>query len=146
MFLGRYEHSIDDKGRLTIPVRYRELIDHGAYITKGFNQNLMVLTSDHFLAMYKLIGGMNMADEDALHLRHMVLGNAQECEVDKAGRILISPLLRKEACLDGEAVIVGMGNFFEIWSRALWAEQESRLNDVETNKKRLKTINLSIQV
>jgi MraZ protein len=69
MFLGQFEHTIDDKGRLTIPSRYRELIDGGAYITLGFDQNLMVLTAASFDDISDSIRGTSVTDEDARSLK-----------------------------------------------------------------------------
>ncbi len=145
MFLGQYEHNIDDKGRLTIPARYRELLAEGAYITRGFDRNLMVLTAPSFEQMYANINQMNIADPTARLLKRLILSSAEKLEVDKAGRILIPQYLRQAACLDGAAVVVGEGNYFEIWSQPLWAEQIAKLDDVDANSQRFAALELSVK-
>jgi MraZ protein len=77
MFLGYYEHSIDEKGRLTIPVRYRELLLDGAFITQGFDQNLVVMPSPNFEKMYAKVNTMSMTNPAARQLKRscVTLGN-----------------------------------------------------------------------
>ncbi len=143
MFLGQYQHSLDDKNRLTIPARFRELLSEGAFITQGFDRNLMVLTSSAFEQVYERLNAMNMADPAARLLRRLILGNAYQVEVDKAGRILLPQPLREFAALDGEAVIVGQGDYFEVWSLSAWQEQQQKLADAEANAQRFATLNLT---
>ena len=89
MFLGRYDHTIDEKGRLTIPVRYRELLVEGAFVTQGFDRNLMVLTPSAFDQVYAYINQISMTDPDARQLKRLIFSSAERVEVDKVGRILI---------------------------------------------------------
>ena len=124
MFLGQYVHSFDDKSRLTVPARYRELIADGAFVVQGLDRNLMVLTPAAFEIIYQRIMAMNLTDPTARLLRRVILGNASQLDVDKAGRILVPQALREFAGLDGEAVLVGQGDYFEIWSPEMWARQE----------------------
>src|SRR5512145_1330440 len=107
MFLGQYQHSLDNKGRLTIPVRYRELLAEGAYITQGFDRNLMVLTTSAFQGIAQRVNRMSVTDPEARSLRRLIYSHGEQVEVDKAGRILIPQFLREAAGLDGEAILVG---------------------------------------
>lgn len=135
MFLGQYYHTIDTKGRLTIPARYRELLEGGAFITIGLDQNLMVLTPEAFTNLAQRVNERSFTDPDARLFRRILYANVEKVEVDKAGRILIPQFLREAVGLDGEAVVVGAGNFFEIWTPTRWANQTAEIT-AEDNAKR----------
>ena len=144
MFLGQYQHNIDSKGRLTIPARFRELlVAEGAYVTQGFDKNLMVLTVPSFNQIYQRVNRMSMTDPMARLLKRLIFSGADRVDVDKVGRILIQQFLLEAASLDTEAVIVGVGDYFEIWSPTIWEEQLTQLKDVEANAQRFMTLELS---
>ncbi len=144
MFLGQFQHNLDDKGRLMIPARYRDLLAAGAYITQGFDQCLMVMTEAHFNEVYTVINGMNMADPSARMLRRLILSNAYQVEVDKVGRILVPQNLREFLGIaNGELTVAGQGEYFEVWTPAEWQKQMDNLHDVEANTQRFATLNLS---
>lgn len=143
-FLGQFYHSLDDKGRLTVPARFREiLLTEGGFIMQGFEQNLMVLPSSAFNAYAHAIQKMNIADESARLLRRMLYSSAYQVEFDKAGRILVPQVLRQFACIETEVVFAGNGDYFEIWSVEEWKLQTEKLQDSETNAHRFATLNLS---
>lgn len=144
MFLGQYHHNIDSKGRLTIPVRFRDqLATDGAFITQGFDQNLMVLTKQSFEEIYHRVNQLSMTSNMARILKRLIFANANQVDVDKAGRILIPQYLRSAAVLDGDAMVVGVGDYIEIWSPALWEEQIIQLQDAEANSQRFEALDLS---
>lgn len=144
MFLGQFEHTIDDKGRLTIPSRYRELLVGGAYLTLGFDQNLMVLTAASFENISDSIRGTSVTDEDARSLKRWIFSNATWVEVDKAGRILIPQWLRSKCQLGSAAVVVGAGDFFEIWPPESWARHQENLQDPKTAARRFAAFNIPL--
>lgn len=144
MFLGQYQHNIDNKGRLTIPARFREqLASEGAFITQGFDQNLMLLTTQSFDEIYQRVNRLSMTSEIARKLKRLIFSNANQVDVDKAGRILIPQYLRSAAVLDGEAMVVGVGDYVEIWSPILWEDQITQLQDAEANAHRFEALDLS---
>jgi len=143
MFLGQYQHSIDDKGRLMVPARFRELLEGGAYLTQGFDKCLMVMTNAYFQQVYERVNAMNLMDPVARILRRMLLANAYPVEMDKVGRILVPANLRQFAALEGNAVVTGQGGYFEVWSPAEWEKQTSEINNTEANNQRFATLNLS---
>ena len=144
MFLGQFQHNLDDKGRLMIPAPYRSLLEGGAYITQGFDKCLMVLTEAYFKQVYERIEAMNLADPTARLLRRLILSNAYPIEVDKVGRILVPQNLRTFLGLpSGELVVAGQGEYFEVWTPATWAEQMALLQDTEANNARFSTLDLS---
>ena len=145
MFLGRYNHSLDNKGRLTIPSRYREMIGDGAVVVQGFDRNLLVLSAASFERVTHEIKAESITNPQVRLLRRLVFSTAEPAEVDKAGRILIPAYLRQFAGLELEAVLVGVGDYFEIWSPVLWAEQNERLMDVEANEQRFSMFDITTQ-
>jgi len=144
MFFGHYEHTIDDKGRVTIPAKYRELLADGAYITQGFDQNLIVLTPHIFDQMYTRVNQMNIADPLARQLRRLIFSNADHIDADKLGRILIPSFLRESAQLNTAAIVVGVGSHFEIWSPNLWKKQAEMLQNADSNEQRFSVLDLTI--
>jgi MraZ protein len=145
MFLGQFQHSLDEKGRLMIPARYRELLAAGAFITQGFDKCLMVMTENYFKQVYDRINAMNLADPTIRLLRRQFLANAYAVEIDKVGRVLLPASLRQGSHLDGEAIVVGQGEYFEIWSPADWNEQLAQLQDIEATNRRFAALDLSAQ-
>ena len=143
MFLGQYHHSFDEKFRLTIPSRFREFIAEGAVVTRGFDKNLMVLSGEAFQQLYQHLNEMNITDQTSRLLRRMILGYAQELEVDKSGRILISQPLREFADLKDDTILVGLGDYFEIWAPKAWEGQETLLQDTDANSKRFSALHLA---
>ena len=143
MFLGQFQHNLDEKGRLMIPARYRELLAAGAFITQGFDRCLMVMTDTYFAQVYDRINSMNLADPTARLLRRLILSNAYSVDVDKVGRILVPGNLRQVIALDGEAIVAGQGDYFEVWNPADWNLQMDQLQDIETNNQRFATLDLS---
>ncbi len=133
MFLGQYFHSLDSKGRLTVPSKYRELLTEGAIVTKGFDPNLLVMPSRVFENLANQVNEQNYADPNARLLRRYLFSNGEPVGVDKSGRILIPQFLRQKASLDTNVVIVGVGDFFEVWSTENWIEHAALLDDTEAN-------------
>jgi MraZ protein len=145
MFLGQYEHSIDDKGRMTIPFRYRELLSEGAYITRGFDQNFMVLTAASFQRMSTRINQQSITDPNARALKRMIFAHADAVDVDKVGRILIPQYLRDDALLKDSAMVIGVSDHFEIWAPALWVKQLELLDNPEVNSARYSYLDLTTE-
>jgi MraZ protein len=143
MFLGRYDHTIDEKGRITIPARFRELLDEGAFITQGFEQNLMVLSSSSFKLISDRVNQMSMTNPLARDLRRLIFSNADRVDVDRAGRMLIPAFLRETVQLGTSVTVVGVGDYFEVWPTDLWAVQNEHLKDSETNAQRFAALDLS---
>ncbi len=144
MFLGQFQHNLDDKGRLMIPARYRELLAAGAYITQGFDRCLMVMTDLHFRQVYDRINSMNPTDTSTRLLRRLILSNAYPVEVDKVGRILVPHNLREFLGIaNGELIVAGQGDYFEVWTPAEWQLQMDNLQDVEANEQRFAALDLS---
>jgi MraZ protein len=133
MFLGQHQSSFEADNRLAVPARFRDLLAQGAYITQGFDRNLLVLSADAFQAIYARFTALNIADPLARLLLRMILGSATELEIDASGHMLVPSKLREFAGLEADAVLVGQGEYIEVWTPGAWQQQELRLQDVEAN-------------
>ena len=129
MFLGEYEHSLDDKGRLAIPARFREELGEIVFITRGFDRCLMGFTRTKWELLSSQVSALPLGQDDARKLRRQLFSNAAELQPDRQGRILIPPTLRAYAGLDEQAVIAGLNTYFEIWSLERWQEALNALED-----------------
>ena len=145
MFLGQFQHNLDEKGRLMIPAAFRQTLEGGAYVTQGFDRCLMVMTEAYFGQVYERINAMNLADPAARMLRRLILSTAYPVELDKVGRILVPQGLRQFMNFDGEAIVAGQGEYFEVWTPTEWNAQMSAIQDTEANNQRFATLNLSSQ-
>ncbi len=145
MFLSHHQHSIDEKGRMTIPASYREQLQDGAYITQGFDQNLIVLPRTSFDKVSTRINQMSLTDPAARQLRRLIFSHAEKIEFDRAGRILIPLFLRESALLTNAAEVAGAGTYFEIWSPELWAKQDAEYQNPEFNTQRYAALDLTTE-
>ena len=130
MFLGRYTHSLDSKGRVAIPARFRDTFGTDGVITRGIDRCLSLYPLDAWQPLAEKVSALSISDPDARAFRRMVFAEAANVDFDRQGRILIPPDLRRYAALDAEVVIVGMHTYVELWSPALW-EAQSQVLDQE---------------
>lgn len=144
MFLGQYSHSLDEKGRMTIPARFRESFADGVYITQGFDQNLKLLTDPAFETMAEKINHLSETNPKIRKLRRLYFASAGRVELDRLGRVLIPQFLRNFAGLEKEAVIVGVGEAIEIWSPEAWQDQLDELSDAQVNAEQFAELDLSL--
>lgn len=120
MFIGEYHISIDDKGRVSVPVKYREALKSGAVVTRGLDASLFVMTRDAWDSLSQKLADLPLGAKEARAFTRFMLAGAMELELDKAGRFLIPEYLRNFAGLKKNAVIVGVQNRLEIWDAAAW--------------------------
>lgn len=121
MFLGEFTHTIDDKGRLTIPAKFRGQLAAGLVVTRGFDQNLMLFPMDGWQELATRIATRPMSDEDMRTFRRRLFSGAIDLEPDRQGRILLPQYLRDFAAINNEVVIAGNYDYVELWSTKNWA-------------------------
>ncbi len=130
MFRGRYEHRMTDKGRVSIPSRFREVLKQ-----KYRDETLIVTNFDRCLAAYPVKEWMEIERKvshlpqfkpEVITFLRYLMGGAVECPIDGQGRILIPPSLRTHARLQREVVMLGMLTRFEIWSKEVWEKEEAQ--------------------
>ncbi len=122
MFLGEYRHGIDAKGRLFLPARYRSFFAGGAVLTKGIEPCLCLFTLPEWRRVAERISQLPLTAPEAREWRRFFFGGAFDVVPDEQGRILIPASLRAYAGLEGQAVIVGVHTYLEIWSPSAWQE------------------------
>ena len=128
-FRGIYEHSLDSKDRLTVPSRFRAALSDGVVLSKGFDPCVLLHTpegyddlSTRFLTPHSPFG------REARSMRRRFHGGSFDEKLDSAGRVRVPKSLLEHARLDGACVVVGNGEYLEIWNAAAWAEQEEELD------------------
>ena len=121
MFRGRYEHTIDGKGRTSVPSRFREVMTAGGdsklVLTTGLDTCLVAYPMAEWLAFEKRLSELPQFDADVVTLKRIYVSGAVECEIDKVGRLLIPAALRKHARLRRDALWAGMGAYIELWAK-----------------------------
>lgn len=145
MFFGEFYHTLDEKGRLTIPADYRRLLagEDGAMLMRGLEKNLILISSESFLKLNQSMSQLSITDPSARLLRRVFFSGAAKVMFDKIGRILVPQYLRSFAVIENEAVIAGVGNYVEIWSPEFWADQQAQFNDPSVTASRFIAFNLT---
>jgi MraZ protein len=122
MFFGEYEHTIDDKNRLTLPARFRDALAGGVVLTRGLDECLDVYARAAFDAMVEArLSPLDPFSKEARDLKRFFFSAASDAELDKQGRVLVPPALHRHAKLGREIVVAGVHDHLEIWDRGAWA-------------------------
>jgi MraZ protein len=122
VFLGEYEHSIDDKGRLAIPARFREQLSEGIVITRGFDPCLIGFPRPYWERLAQRVSSLPFGQAGARDIQRRLFAGAADVSVDRQGRILIPQNLREFAGLGEAVVIAGLNEYFEVWSGDRWRD------------------------
>ena len=122
MFLGEFQHSLDIKGRVILPARYREQLAEGAYVTKGRGGCLSVFTAEDFEVVASEVREQSKQGATQLNAARAFFSGAQEVRPDKQGRVALPQNLRDYAGLTREVVVAGVFSRIEIWDRDRWLE------------------------
>ena len=117
MFMGEYNHTVDTKGRLIIPSKFREQLGEEFIVTKGLDGCLFVFPQDEWQAFEEKLRTLPLTQKGARQFTRFFVAGATPCELDKQGRILLPATLREFAGLDKDVVLAGMLNRIEIWSK-----------------------------
>ncbi len=127
MFLGEFVHVLDNKGRLTIPAKFRAELDTTLVVTRGLDRCLAVYPIDEWNQLAQRASDLPMTNRQARALRRLLFANASDVSPDGQGRILIPPNLRTYADLDGEVVVVGIDRYIELWNPEDWEGERDHL-------------------
>ena len=130
MFKGEYDHTIDAKGRIILPAKFREELGGEFVVTKGLDQCLFVYPQDEWKRIEDNFREKSMTSKDARKFMRFFFAGAADCEVDKQGRILLPAKLREYAGLEKDIVSVGVLSRVEIWSKERW-ESDSDYDDMD---------------
>ena len=141
--MGEYNHTIDSKGRLIIPSKFRETLGDEFVVTKGLDGCLFVYDNNEWSAFEEKLKSLPLTNKDARQFVRFFLAGATLAEVDKQGRILVPANLREFAGLEKEVVLVGVASRVEIWSKARW-EDTASYDDVEEIAEHMAELGLGI--
>ena len=124
-FIGEYKHSLDEKGRVALPAKFRQRLK-GAIITRGLDRCLFVFNQDEWLVLAKKLTALPLAQGNSRAFVRLMLAGAMEAPLDSQGRILIPEYLRKYADLKRTAVVAGLFNRIEIWDEKNWEQYKAK--------------------
>jgi len=127
MFLGQYERSLDDKGRLAIPPELRAALGPGAVLTRSFDNCLCIYPAAKWEALARAVDDLPQVRYEARLLARSLFGGAVPCEFDRQGRVVVPAFLREHAGLNGDAVIIGVYSRVEIWSKEAWTGERQKI-------------------
>ncbi len=130
MFMGEYNHTIDAKGRLIIPSKFRETLGDAFVVTKGLDGCLFVYDNEEWTVFEQKLKALPITNKDARQFVRFFLAGAAEVEVDKQGRILIPNVLRDFAKLSKDVVLIGVASRIEIWDKERFG-QEATYEDMD---------------
>jgi len=128
MFIGQYEHSVDAKGRLAVPAKFRKALSTGAVITKGLDGCLFVFAREKWQRMAESIGKLPVSKSSARLYARLILASAAEAEFDNQGRVILPAYLREYAKLTKLAIVTGLYDRVEIWSKANWKKISEKVD------------------
>jgi MraZ protein len=126
MFIGEYNHSIDEKGRLAMPVKFRAEMAGGAVVTKGLDNCLSVYTEKEWEVLAEKLANLPLTQAASRAFARLMLAGATQVTIDKQGRINVPGYLHEFAGLSGTVVIAGLFTRVEIWSQKNWQEYKSK--------------------
>ena len=135
MLIGEYEHSLDVKGRIIMPSKFREDIGDKFIVTKGLDGCLFAFSKEEWKKFEEKLSTLPISNKDARTFTRFFFAGAIDCELDKQGRFLISSNLREFAGFVKDVVIVGMNSRIEIWSKEKWNECNDNLSADEIAEK-----------
>ena len=145
MFMGEYNHTIDAKGRLIVPVKFREILGDNFIVTKGLDGCLFVYPNDEWTRFEEKLKSLPLTNKNARQFTRFFLAGAAACEVDKQGRILLPQVLREFASLEKDVVLVGVASRIEIWSRERWDESMNTYDgDMDEVAEHMESLGFSI--
>ncbi|EFM12810.1 MraZ protein [Paenibacillus curdlanolyticus YK9] len=134
MFMGEHQHSIDDKGRLIIPSKFRESLGDTFIVTRGLDNCLFVYPRNEWSVLEQKLKALPLMKSDARAITRFFFSGATECELDKQGRVNLPKHLCEYAKLDKECVVLGVSSRVEIWSKETWAgyyeQSEEAFNEI----------------
>jgi MraZ protein len=129
VFTGEYRHSVDDKGRIAVPSKFRAQLDGGAVVSRWLDACLAIHTRAGWDALADKVATLPITDQGARLFQRFIFAGAVETALDGQGRVLVPAYLREMAGLDGESVVVGSRDHAEIWAPARWDDYRRSLED-----------------
>ena len=127
MFIGEYQHSLDSKGRLAVPAKFRNDLKDGLVVTRGLDGCLFVYTADTWSELAKKLATMSFTQKDKRAFNRSMFSGAMDFKLDAQGRIVLPEVLRNFAELDKEVVVIGVYDRLELWDKKTWEVYRSNM-------------------
>jgi MraZ protein len=143
LFLGHHLTQLKKSNHLPIPSNWKKMISSGVYLTQGFDQNILILLPNTFQEIYERITALNITDPLARLLLRMFLSTTSYVESIENETISLPQNLLEYANLESNVVVVGQGEYVEVWSSDLWQEQQSEIQDSHANALRFSAFTIS---
>ncbi len=131
MFTGEYRHSVDEKGRIAVPSKFRAQLEGGAFVSRWIDACLAIFPKGEWDALAAKVAALPLADASSRTFQRFIFAGAFEIDLDRQGRVVLPASLRSFAALEGEAVIVGSRDHAEIWAPARWDDYRRELESPE---------------
>jgi MraZ protein len=132
VFTGEYRHSVDEKGRVAVPSKFRAQLDGGAVVSRWIDGCLAIHTLAGWASLADRIAALPVTDASARLFGRSIFAGATDVELDRQGRVLLPAYLREGLGLGGEALVIGARDHAEIWAPATWADYRRAMDDPET--------------
>ena len=133
MFIGEYKHSIDEKGRLAIPSKFRHDLATGAVVTRGLDTSLFLFPKEEWGKLAQKLASLPLGQSNSRAFARLMLAGAMDVELDKQGRVVLPEYLRQYAHLQKTTIIAGLYNRLEIWDEEKWEMYKKKVeNDADT--------------
>lgn len=126
MFIGEFAHTLDDKGRISVPKKFRSALEDGLVVTRGLDNCLFVYTKDEWQKLAEKLASLPFAQANTRAFARLMLAGAMDVEVDKVGRVMIPEYLRTFAKLGKDVVIAGLYNRLELWDKETWSAYKEK--------------------
>ena len=129
MFIGEYKHSIDDKGRLTLPMKFRLDLSKGAVVTRGLDTSLFLFPKEEWDKLAEKLASLPLGQSNSRAFARLMLAGAMDVEVDKQGRVMLPEYLRSYADLKKSVVVAGLYTRLEIWDEQSWETYKHKMEE-----------------
>lgn len=126
MLLGEYKHNVDEKGRMAVPAKFRDQLESGAIITRGFDRCLFIFSGSEWQKVLQKLVSLSFAQSSSRAFSRLMLSGASDVKLDAQGRVLIPESLREYAGLSKQAVVIGMYSRIEVWDTNEWKTYKTK--------------------
>ena len=125
MFIGEYQHNIDEKGRLAVPVKFRRELSKGAVVTKGLDDCLFLYSLKEWKVIADKLSKLPISQANTRAFARLMLAGAMDVQIDRQGRIVLPDYLRKYAALNKKVIVSGLYSRLEIWDEKKWKKYKN---------------------
>lgn len=133
MFIGEYQHNVDEKGRLAVPVKFRDDLAKGAVVTRGLDNCLFLYTQEEWEKLAIKLASLSFAQANSRAFSRLMLSGAMDVKIDKQGRVVLPDYLRKYAGINKKVVVAGLYSRLEIWDDKKWEEYKNNTEKDSNN-------------